>query len=55
MGMEGGGIKRILYIEDTVFVAETREHFQHIVNEFERPFDRMGLKVNVGKSKSVSG
>ena len=30
----GGEIKQILYADDTVLVAETREHFQHIVNEF---------------------
>ena len=32
-------------------VAETREHFQHIVSEFERLCDSMELKINVGKSK----
>ena len=31
--------------------AETREHHQHIVNEFERAWDRMVLKIKVGKSK----
>ena len=32
-------------------VAETREHLQHIVSEFERACDGTGLKINVGKSK----
>ena len=35
----------------TVLVAETREHLKHIVNEFERACDRIGMKINVGKSK----
>ena len=34
-----------------MFVAETRYHLQHIVNEFERACDSMGLKINVEKSK----
>ena len=36
---ENGGsweIKQILYADDTVLVAETGEHLQHIVSEFER-------------------
>ena len=28
-----------------------REHLQHIVSEFERACDSMGLKINIGKSK----
>ena len=31
--------------------AETREHLQHIVNEFERVCNIMGMKINAGKSK----
>ena len=31
-------------------VAERREHLHHIVCEFERACDSMGLKINVGKS-----
>ena len=31
--------------------AERREHLQHIVREFERACDTMGLKINVGKNK----
>ena len=27
-----------------------REYIQHIVSEFERACERMGLKINVGKS-----
>ena len=32
----GGGweIEQVLYAHDTVLVAETREHLQHIVGEF---------------------
>ena len=49
----GGGweIKQTLYVDDTVLVAETKEHLQHIVSEFERACDSMGLKINVRKSK----
>ena len=51
---EKGGsweIKQILYADDTVLVAETKEHLQHIVSEFERACDSMGIKINVGESK----
>ena len=34
-------------------VAETREHLQHTVSEFERVCYSMGLKINVGKSKML--
>ena len=42
----GGGweIKQVVYADDTALVAETRVH---IVNEFERGCDSMGLKINV--------
>ena len=48
---ENGGrweIKEVLYPDDTILVAETREHLQHIVNEFEKACDIMGLKINIG-------
>ena len=35
--------------DDTVLVAETKEHLQHIVSEFERACEGMGLKIKVGK------
>ena len=35
-------------------VAETREHLQHIVSEFERACDSRGVKINVGKSKMLT-
>ena len=37
----GGGweIKQVLHADDTVLIAETRDHLQHIVNEFERSCD----------------
>ena len=34
-------------------VGETRKHLQHIVGEFERACDSMGLRINVGKSKAL--
>ena len=40
-----------MYADDTVLVDITREHLQHIVSEYEREYDRMGLKIKVGKSK----
>ena len=43
-------IKQNLYTDDDVLVAETREHLQHIVNEYERANDNIGMKINVGKS-----
>ena len=46
---EGWEIKQVLYVDDMVLVAETREQLQDIVNEFERACNRMGLKINVGK------
>ena len=44
-------IEQVLPSDDTVLVAETRDHLQHIVNEFESACDRMQLTTNVGKSK----
>ena len=35
-------------------LAETREHLQHIVSEFERACDSMELKIKVGKDKMLS-
>ena len=46
-------IKQVLYADDILLGIETREHFQHIVNEFERACDNMGLKINDSKSKKV--
>ena len=40
-----------MFADDTVLVAETKEHLQHIVSEFERACVSMGLKINVRKSK----
>ena len=54
---KGGGlweIKQVLYADDTVLVAKTRDHLQHIVSEFERACDSMGLKIKVGKSKILT-
>ena len=53
----GGGsweIKQVLYADNTVWVAETREHLHHIVNEFEGACDSMGLRLNVGKNKVLT-
>ena len=47
----GWEIKQVLFADDTVLVAEIRDHLQHIVSEFERACHSMGLKVNVGKIK----
>ena len=46
--MGGWEIKKVLYADDIVLEAETREHLQHIVSEFERAWESMGLKINVG-------
>ena len=44
-------IKQVLYADDVVFlVADTRQYLQLIVNGFKGVCNRMGLKVNVGKS-----
>ena len=54
---ENGGsweIKQVLYDYDTVLVAETGEHLQHIVSEFEIVCGSMGLKISVGKSKVLT-
>ena len=48
------GIKQVLCADDTVFIPETREHLQHIVREFERACDSMGMKINVRKSKVLT-
>ena len=52
----GGGreIKQVLYANGTVLVAERREHLQHIVSEFERACDSMGLKIIVEESKVLT-
>ena len=42
-------IKQVFNADDTVLVAKTKYHPQHIVNEHERACDRKGLKINVGK------
>ena len=52
MRMEGGWeIKQVLYINDTVLVAKTREHLQPTVNDFERLCDSMELKIMLGRVK----
>ena len=43
--------KQIIYAEDIVLLAESRENFQQFVNKCERACDMMILKINVGKSK----
>ena len=40
-------VKQVLYAECTVLVAETKEHLQHTVNNFERTSGRIGRKINV--------
>ena len=52
--MEGVGKLSKYYMQMTVLVAETREHLQHTVSEFERACDSMGLKINVEKSKVLT-
>ena len=48
--MEGIGNKTsIIWL-----VAETSKHLHPVVNEFERVWDKMGLKINVGKSKALA-
>ena len=39
-------IKPVLRVDDTVMVAETRDHLQYIENEFERKCDKMLLKLS---------
>ena len=54
---EKGGcweIKQVLCADNTVLVAETREHLQHTMSEFEKACDIMGLKINVRKSKVLT-
>ena len=53
MGIERGvgEIKELLYADVRVLVIEKREHLQNSVNEFERAYGRIGLKINVGKNK----
>ena len=53
---KGGGweIKQVLYANDKILVAETREHLQQTVSENERACDSMGLKINIGKSKMLT-
>ena len=46
----GWEIKQLLYADDTLLVAETRENLQNIMSEFERACDSMGLKINVVKN-----
>ena len=41
-------MRQLLYVDGT---AETREHLQHTVSEFEKACGCMGLKINVGKSE----
>ena len=55
MRMGGREIKQVLYADDTVLVAEAREHLQHIASEFERACDSMGLKINVGGGSGSQG
>ena len=50
--MESVGKLSKYFTQMTVLVAGTREHLQHIVSESERACDSMGLKINIGKSKS---
>ena len=54
--MGGWGVGKLskYYMQKTVLVAETREHLQHIVSEFKRACDTIGLIINVGKSKVLT-
>ena len=49
--MERRGNEQVRFADDTVLVAETNEHLQYAVNEFERSCGRMGLKINARESK----
>ena len=40
-------MKQLLYVDDIVFMAESIENIQKIVNEFEKVCNRMELKVSV--------
>ena len=55
MEIERVGKLNKYYMQNTVLVAETREHLQHIMSEFERTCDSMELKINVGKNKGQKG
>ena len=39
-------MKQLLYVDDIVFMAESIENIQKIVNEFEKVCNRMELKVS---------
>ena len=49
----GGGweVKQVLYADDTIMVAERREHLQLIVSEFKRACDSMRLNTKLGKGE----
>ena len=41
----------MLYGDDSVLMAESREYFQEFVNEFQRACDRFRLKINESENK----
>jgi len=44
-------LNTILFLDDTLLLAECEEHLQKLVNKFSTVCVRSKLKVNVGKSK----
>ena len=44
-------LNQLLFVDDTVVVADSERKLCQLVTEFGRVFDRRKLRVNVGKSK----
>ena len=50
---EGDKLEHVLYIDETVLMAEVREGVPCIIDEFGRTYMRTELKINIDKSKAL--
>ena len=52
-GGEHEEVNVLLFADDTVIIAESEEELRELVSEFERECEMKGLKVNIGKTKTM--
>ena len=52
-GKRKGVLYELLYVGDRVIMTETMEELEAQINRWKSAFEGRGLKVNIGKAKSV--
>ena len=50
---EGTEVNVLLFADDTVMLAESEDELKELVVEFERECEMNGLKINIGKTKTM--